>query len=56
MVKQATECLASAWARLAAKIGEIEAIHFLENEWRQKRSKEVTEAGLVRKARFAHSS
>jgi hypothetical protein len=41
---------------LAAKVGEVEATHFLENEWGQKIPKEVIEAGLLQKARFAHSS
>jgi len=54
VVKQATGCLASAWARLAAKVGEVEATRFLENEWGQKIPKEVIEAGLMQKARFAH--
>ena len=54
MVKQATGCLASAWARLAAKVGEVEATHFLEYEWGQKIPKEVIEAGLLQKARFGH--
>jgi hypothetical protein len=53
MVKQANGCLASAWARLAAKVGEVEATHFLENEWGQKIPQEVIEAGLMQKARFA---
>jgi len=56
VVKQATGCLASAWARLAAKIGEIEATHFLENEWGQNIPKEVIKAGLMQKARFARMS
>ena len=54
MVKQAAGCMASAWARLAAKVGEVEATHFLENEWGQKIPKEVIEAGLLRKAIFSH--
>jgi hypothetical protein len=55
-MKQATGCLASAWARVAAKVGEIEATHFLENEWGEKVPEEVIEAGLLQKARFAHMS
>jgi len=55
-MKQATGCLASAWVRLAAKVGEVEATHFLENEWGAKIPKEVIEAGLVQKARFAQMS
>jgi hypothetical protein len=54
MIKQATGCLASAWARLAAKVGEIEAMHFLESEWGGKIPQEVIEAGLLQKARFTH--
>jgi len=56
VLKQATGCLAGAWARLAAKVGEVEATHFLENEWGQKIPKEVIEVGLMQKARFAHMS
>ena len=56
MVKQANGCLASAWARLAAKVGEVEATHFLEDEWGQKIPKEVIEVGLLQKARFEHMS
>jgi acyl carrier protein phosphodiesterase len=54
VMKQARGCLASAWARLAAKVGEIEASHFLENEWGEKIPEEVIEAGLLREPRFAH--
>jgi hypothetical protein len=56
VVKQATECLASAWARLAARVGEVAATCFLEDEWGQEIPKEVIEAGLMQKARFAHMS
>ena len=56
MVKQATGCLASAWARLAAKVGEIETTRSLENEWECKIPEKVIEAGLMQKARFAHMS
>lgn len=56
VVKQATGCLASAWAKLAAKVGEVEGTHFLENEWGEKIPKEVIKAGLLQKARFAHMS
>jgi hypothetical protein len=55
-MKQARGCLASAWARLAALAGEIEATHFLENEWGEKIPEEVIEAGLQQKARFGHMS
>ena len=56
MVKQAKGCLASAWARIAAKVGDLEATQFLEKEWGEKIPKEVIEAGLMQKARFAHMS
>jgi len=56
VVKQATGCLASAWARLAAKIDEVEANHFLENECGQEIPEKVIKAGLMQKARFAHMS
>jgi len=56
VIKQATGCLGSAWARLAARVGEVEATHFLENEWGQKIPKEVIEAGLLQKARFVRLS
>lgn len=54
VVKQATGCMASAWARLAAQIGEVGATRFLEKDWGQEILKEVIEAGLMQKARFAH--
>jgi acyl carrier protein phosphodiesterase len=56
VVKQARGCLASAWARIAAKAGEVEATHFRENEWSEKIPAEVIEASLLQKARFAHMS
>ena len=56
MIKQATGCLASAWARLAAEVGKVEATRFLENEWGEEIPKEVIEAGSVQKARFEHMS
>lgn len=54
VMKQAAGCLASAWARLAARVGEREATHFVEDEWGEKIPKEVIEAGLRQKVRFAH--
>lgn len=56
VVKQATGCLASAWARLAANVGEVEATRFLENEWECKIPEKIIEAGLMQKHRFAHMS
>jgi len=56
VVKQATGCLASAWARLAADVGDANATLILEKEWGQKIPKEVIEAGLLQKARFGHIS
>jgi len=54
VVKQATGCLASAWARLAAEVGDANATLILENEWECKIPEKVIEAGLLQKARFAH--
>ena len=56
MVKQANGCLASAWARLAARVGEVAATRFLEDEWGQEIPKEVIEAGLMQKGRFSNMS
>ena len=56
LVKQANGCLASAWARLAAQAGESKATRVLEDEWECKIPEKVIEAGLLRKARFAHMS
>jgi hypothetical protein len=56
VLKQANGCLASAWARLAAKMGEVGATGFLEHEWGCKIPEQVIEAGLMQKARFAHMS
>ena len=56
VVKQATGCLASAWSRLAAEVGEVEATRFLENEWGCKIPEKVIEDGLLQKAKFAHIS
>jgi len=47
-------CMASAWARLAAKVGEVEATRFLEHEWGCKIPEQVIKAGLMQKARFGH--
>jgi len=54
MVKQANGCSANARARLAAKVGEVEATYFLENEGGEEIPKEVIEVGLLQKARFSH--
>lgn len=56
MVKQAAGCLASAWARLAADIGDANATLILEKEWGCKIPEKVIEVGLMQKARFAHMS
>ena len=56
MVKQATGCLASAWARLAADVGDANATIILEKERGYKIPGKVIEAGLLQKARFAHMS
>lgn len=54
MVKQAIGCMAGAWARLAAQIGEVGATRFLEEVLGQKIPQEAIEGGLLRKARFGH--
>ena len=56
MVEQATGCLASAWARLAADVGDANAMPIIEKEWECKIPEKVIEAGLLQKARFAHVS
>ena len=56
MVKQANGCLASAWARLAADVGDVNATLILEKEWECKIPEKVIEVGLLQKARFAHMS
>ena len=52
MVKQANGCLASAWARLAADVGDANATLILEREWECKIPEKVIDAGLLQKARF----
>ena len=56
LVKQANGCMASAWARLAADVGDANATLILEKEWECKIPEKVIEAGLMQKARFAHMS
>jgi hypothetical protein len=56
LVNQATGCLASAWARLAADVGDAEATLILEKAWEQGIPGKVVEAGLLQKTRFAHLS
>ena len=56
LVPQAIGCLASAWARLAADVGEVNATPILEKEWGHNIPTNIIEAGLARKARFAHLS
>jgi hypothetical protein len=56
MVKQANGCLVSAWARLAADIGDANATRILEEAWGCKIPQQVIETGLIQKARFAHMS
>ena len=46
--------MASAWARIAADIGDANATRILEKEWGCKIPEKVIEAGLKQKARFAH--
>ena len=54
LVPQAVGCLASAWARLEADVGEVNATLILEKEWGHGIPSRVIEAGLLQKARFAH--
>jgi hypothetical protein len=56
LVKQANGCLASAFARLAADVGEEKAAIFLVDEWGGTLPLKVIEAGLQQKAKFAHLS
>jgi len=56
VVKQANGCLSSAWARLAANVGDANATLILEKEWECKIPEKVIEAGLMQKARFVHLS
>ncbi len=56
LVMQAAGCVASAWARLAADVGEAEATLILEKELGNGIPQKVIEAGLIQKARFAHIS
>ncbi len=56
LVPQAIGCMASAWARLAADVGDLNATLILEKEWGAPLPKEVIEAGLLLKARFTHMS
>jgi len=56
VLKQAVGCMASAWARLAADIGDANATRILEKEWKCKIPEKIIEAGLMQKARFRHLS
>jgi len=49
-------CKATAWARLAADVREVNATLILEKEWGHGIPQKVIEAGLLQKARFAHMS
>ena len=54
LVKQAGGCMASAFARLVADVGEDNAISLLERECGHRIPQTVIEAGVTRKARFVH--
>ena len=56
LVPQAIGCMANAWARLAADVGEDNATLILEKEWGHGIPQKVIEAGLLQKARFTHMS
>jgi len=48
--------MTSAWARLAADVGDANATLILEKAWGCNIPEEVIEAGLLQKARFSHMS
>jgi hypothetical protein len=56
LVKQSGGCLASAWARIAAKEGDELATRILELECGHRIPRKIIEAGLLQKARYAHLS
>ncbi|MFC2032054.1 hypothetical protein ACFLUS_01595 [Chloroflexota bacterium] len=56
LVPQAIGCMASAWARLAADVGDVNAKTILEKVWGQEIPQAIVEAGLLQKARFASLS
>ena len=56
LIVQAGGCIAGAWGRLAADVGEVNATLILEKEWGQEIPIRVIEAGLRQKARFSHIS
>ena len=56
LVKQAVGCMASAWARLAADVEDVDATPILEKEWEHGIPNKVIKAGLLLKARFMHMS
>ena len=55
-MNQAVGCIASAFSRLVADVGEVDAKLILEKEWGYEMPHNVIEAGLLQKARFAHMS
>ena len=56
LVRQALGCLVSAYSRLAADVGDVNAILLLEQEWGRGIPTDVVEKGLIQKARFIHLS
>ncbi len=54
LVMQAAGCMASAWARLAADVDDVNATLTLEKEWGHRIPQKIIEAGLLQKARFMH--
>ena len=48
--------MASAWARLAADVEDVDATPILEKEWEHGIPNKVIKAGLLLKARFMHMS
>ncbi|MFC2007305.1 hypothetical protein ACFLVB_01740 [Chloroflexota bacterium] len=56
LIKQSNGCEASAWAMLAADVGEANATLMLERECEHNIPPHIIEVGLLRKARFMHLS
>ena len=48
--------MTSAWARLAAAVGDVEATRIIERKWGQPIPEELRIAGVMQKAKFAHLS
>ena len=49
-------CMESSWARLAANVGDDNAIRIIEKEWREHLPEEAIEVNRLRKAGFSRMS